>query len=239
VSAPHITLEKRGELARLVIDRPDKANALSLAMMAALSEQVRACALDAATKALVITGAGARVFCAGVDVRTLTELPDADARRLRSERLFELLFALAAFAKPLVIRLNGIASGGGAMIALLGDSVIAVDHAALTFPEIDLGSPTLPALAIVSHLSGAALASDLVQSGRRMTATEAIGRGLVTEIVTPDVLDARTEQAALELGSKPAQAFALNKQWLRRALLESLHAAQDEHRRMRAAGAMP
>jgi len=239
VSEPYITLERRGEVAWLVIERAAKANALTLGMMAELSHQVAACAIDPNTKAVVITGAGSRVFCAGVDVRTPTELPDAVATQSRSERFFELLIALAAFPKPLVIRLNGVASGGGAMIALLGDSVIAVDNAALGFPEIDLGSPTMAGLAILGHLAGAAIASDLVQSGRRMGATEAIGRGLVTEIVSTDALDARVEQAALLLGSKPPQAFVLNKQWLRRPLLEALHAAEAEHRRARAAGEMP
>jgi enoyl-CoA hydratase/carnithine racemase len=238
VNDPDITLDKRGEVAWLVIDRPAKANALTLAMMAALSAEVSACATDPSIKAMVITGAGPRVFSAGVDVRTATDVPEAQARQLRSERFFELLMALAGFPKPLVTRLNGVASGGGAMIALLGDSVIASDNAALGFPEIDLGSPTLPGLAILTYLAGAAVASDLVQSGRRMTAAESIGRGLVTEIVATEALDGRTEQTALLLGSKSAQAFALNKQWLRRPLLDALRAAEAEHRRARAAGEM-
>ncbi len=238
MSEPPITLTTRGETAWLVIDRAEKANALTAAMMAGLTNQLTARATDPGTRALVITGAGGRVFCAGVDVRTPTDLPNAAASRLRSERFFELLLALAAFPKPVVIRLNGVATGGGAMIALLGDSVIATGNAAFGFPEIDLGSPTLPGLGILTHLAGAALASDLVQSGRRMSAADAMARGLVTEIVSLEALDGRTEQTALLLGSKPALAFALNKRWLRRPLLESLRAAEEEHRRARAAGEM-
>ncbi|MCC6533060.1 MAG: enoyl-CoA hydratase/isomerase family protein [Burkholderiales bacterium] len=231
-----IVLDRRGEVAWLIIDRAGKANALSAEMMQQMSAQVAACGVDAAVKALVVTGAGQRAFSGGVDFRTATGLPEAEARRLRSERLFELLIALAGFPKPVVTRMNGVASGGGAMLALLADWVVASDAAALALPEIDLGGPTMPGLAILTYLGGAAVASDLVQSARRMPAAEAQARGLIGEVVAQDALDAATERAALLLGSKPAQAFALNKRWLRRPLLESLHAAEAEHRRLRASG---
>ena len=233
-----VALERRGDVAWLIIDRADKANALTAEMMEQMSAHVAACAKDDSVKALVLTGAGERAFSGGVDVRTATDLPPADARHLRSRRLFELLIALAGFAKPLVTRVNGVASGGGAMIALLGDRVLASENAALALPEIDLGGPTMPGLAILTYLGGAAVASDLVQSGRRMPATEALARGLLSEVVALAALDASVEHAALLLGSKPATAFALNKRWLRRPLLESLHAAEAEHARLRASGAI-
>ena len=240
MEAPNaVTLARRGELAWLVIERAEKANALTPVMMATLSSHLAACAGDAGVKALVLTGAGSRVFSAGVDVRTATDVPPDEARQVRSERLFELLIALAGYPKPVIVRMNGVASGGGAMLALLADRVVAVESAYLAFPEIDLGGPTLPGLAIVRHLCGAALASDLIQSARRMPALEAAARGLLAEVVAPDALDACTERAALLLGSKPANAFGVNKRWLRAALLEALHAAEGEHRRLRAQGAIP
>lgn len=233
-----IVLERHGEVAWLVIDRADKANALTAAMMSTLSAHVAAAAVDEAVKALVLTGAGQRAFSGGVDFRTATELPADEARRLRSQRFFELLIALAGFPKPVITGMNGVASGGGAMLALLGDRVIAADNAALALPEIDLGGPTMPGLAILTHVANASVASDLVQSGRRMPAAEALARGLVGEVVKQEELQGRIEQAALLLGSKPAQAFALNKAWLRRPLIAALHAAEEEHRKLRASGAM-
>jgi enoyl-CoA hydratase/carnithine racemase len=239
VSTPRSVIhERRGEVAWLCIDRADKANAMTADMMAQMTAHVAAAADDASVKALVLTGAGTRAFSGGVDVRTASELPADEARRQRSARFFELVIALAAFPKPMITRMNGVASGGGAMIALLADRVVAAQGAAISLPEIDLGGPTMPGLAILTHLAGAAVASDLVQSGRRMPAAEALARGLVAEVVAGDARDARTEAAALLLGSKPAQAFTLNKQWLRRPLLEALHAAEAEHTRLRASGAM-
>jgi enoyl-CoA hydratase/carnithine racemase len=233
-----VSFERRGEIAWLCIDRADKANAMTADMMAQMKEHVVAAAGDTGIKALVLTGAGTRAFSGGVDVRTVSELPADQARRLRSERFFELVIALAGFSKPMITRMNGVASGGGAMIALLADRVVATENAAISLPEIDLGGPTMPGLAILTHLAGAGVASDLVQSGRRMSAAEALTRGLIAEVVAPTELDARTEAAALLLGSKPENAFMLNKQWLRRPLLDSLHAAEAEHSRLRASGAM-
>jgi len=228
----------RGEIAWLVIDRADKANALTAAMMEAMRAHVDAAAADAGTKALVLTGAGQRAFSGGVDFRTASDLPTDDARRLRSQRFFELLIALAGFPKPVVTGMNGVASGGGAMLALLGDRVIAAENAAIALPEIDLGGPTMPGLAILTHVANAGVASDLVQSGRRMPAAEALARGLIAEVVRSEELAGRIEQSALLLGSKPAQAFALNKEWLRRPLIAALHAAEEAHRKLRASGAM-
>lgn len=100
----------------------------------------------------------------------------------------------------------------------------------------DLGGPTFAGIAILTHLGGAALAGDLVQSARRMSAAEALARGLYAEILNADDLAARAEQAALLLGSKPAQAFALNKRWLRKPLLEALRRAEQDTRSLRASG---
>lgn len=237
-AASPIAYERRGDVAWLVIDRADKANAMTAEMMAQMTAHVGTAAIDANVKALVLTGAGQRAFSGGVDVRSPSPLPIDEARKQRSARFFELVIALASFSKPMITRMNGIASGGGAMIALLADRVVAAEHAALSLPEIDLGGPTMPGLAILTHLAGTGVASDLVQSGRRMPATEAHARGLIGEVVDAAALDARTDAAALLLGSKPANAFMLNKQWLRRPLIEALHVAEAEHARLRASGAM-
>jgi len=233
-----VRLEMRGEVAWLVIDRADKANALTAAMMEAMTAHLSAVSRDEAVKAMVLTGAGQRAFSGGVDFRTVTDLPADEARRLRSQCFFELLIALAGFSKPVITGMNGVASGGGAMLALLADRVIAAESAAIALPEIDLGGPTMPGLAILTHVTNAGVASDLVQSGRRIPAAEALARGLVGEVVKAEELQGRAEQAALLLGSKPAKAFALNKEWLRRPLIAALNAAEEEHRKLRASGAM-
>lgn len=233
--AKSIISERRGEIAWLIINRADKANALTTAMMEVLAAELTAAAADASVKALVLTGAGRRAFSGGVDFRSASELSADQARALRSQRFFELLLVTARCEKPLIAGLNGVASGGGVMLALLADRVVASEQAALSLPEIDLGGPTYPGLAILAHIGGAGIASDLVQTGRRMPAAEALARGLIAEVVAADALEGRIDQAAVLLGSKPAQAFALNKAWLRRPLITALREADAGHRALRAA----
>jgi enoyl-CoA hydratase/carnithine racemase len=232
--ARHIVLDRRGDVAWITIDRAEKANALTAAMMQALANQLADAAHEEAIKAIVLIGAGRRAFSGGVDVRTVTDLAPDEARELRSERFFALLFALAEIPKPVIVGVNGVACGAGAMLALLGDRLIATQDAALALPEIDLADPTYAGIAILAHVGGGALAADLVQTGRRMSASEAHARGLYAEVVKDEELEGRVEQAALLLGSKPASAFALNKRWLRRSLVAALRQAEEDTRSLRA-----
>ena len=120
-------------------------------------------------RSVVITGAGERVFCAGVDVREKPE--DGNTQRHRERRSFALAALQDAVMDtpiPIVAALNGIASGGGAMIALLADSCVAADTAALTLSEIDIGIATFSGASILEVIGGRALALDMIQTGRRM-----------------------------------------------------------------------
>ena len=224
-----VLFEPRAAVGWLTLNRPQKANALSMSMMAALIERLERAAADAATGALVITGSGERAFSGGVDVRSTSELPPQQHAQQRSERFFRLLLACAEFPKPLVAAVNGVASGGGLMLAMLADRVVAVEGAALALPEIDLGMPTFAGMAILRHFGGNGLAADLALTGRRMPAAEARTRGLLAETVAGAAeLAERAQQCALSLAAKPAYAFALSKRWLNAPLVAALHEAHRE-----------
>ena len=229
-----ILSERRADVVWLTINRADKANAMTLAMMSELTECIVTSALDSSVRALVLTGAGRRAFCGGVDVHESTGLSAEQAAVARSQHFFALLHAAAGFSKPVIVGVNGVAAGGGAMLALLGDRLVAGENASLVMPEIDLGSPSFAAIAVLAQIGGSALATDLVQTGRRMSAAEALTRGLYAEIAKAEELAARIEGAAQALGSKPAHAFALNKEWMRRPLIEALLQAEEDTRALRA-----
>ena len=233
-----IWCERRSDVVWLTINRADKANAMTLAMMVELTEHIVTSVLDSSIRALVLTGAGRRAFCGGVDVHESTGLTAEQATVARSRHFFALLHAAAAFTKPVIVGVNGAAAGGGAMLALLGDRLVASANASLAIPEIDLGSPSFAAIAVLAQIGGSALAGDLVQTGRRMSAADALARGLYAEIAKAEELSTRLESAAQALGSKPAQAFALNKQWMRRPLIDALRRAEDDTRTLRASGAI-
>ena len=232
----HLVVEQRGAVLWITLNRADKANALSVGLMESAVAALKRAGDNEATRAIVLTGAGHRAFCAGADVRE--EPADGDMPRHRARRsaaLAAFLDAIMDTLKPVVCALNGIASGGGAMLALLSDGRVAVDTAAISLPEINLGMSTFTGAAIAMEVGGHVLATDLVQSGRRMPAAEALARGLVSDVVSRDELDAAATKAASALAEKDPKAFAANKLWLNRRMKAALAEAREEHARHRKA----
>jgi len=224
--------ERRGALMWVRLNRAEKANALNLSLMESASAALREAERDEHVRAVILIGAGERVFCAGVDVREKPADGDVTAHRKRRSRLLAaLLDGVLACPKPVVSALNGIASGGGAMLALLSDARVAVDTAAISLPEIDLGMPTFSGASIAMQIGGHALATDLVQTGRRMPAAEALARGLLNGVVPRVMLETEAARVANDLAGKDQLAFAENKRWINRGLTAGLAEARAEHER--------
>lgn len=233
---PELQMENRDGLLIITLNRPQKANALTLEMMWGLAEALREARADGAVQGVLITGAGERVFSGGVDVRQVSTLPEAEFRQARSTAFFAVLMQLVTFEKPVVTAVNGVASGGGFMIAALADVVVASEQALFTLPEIDLGSPPLAGLAILMPLVGGALAYDLVQSARKLNAVEAEQRGLVRAVVPGSEVVATAEKMARALMAKKSRAFSASKAWVRNPMRESLEKAEHAMVEWRAAG---
>lgn len=208
----------------LTFNRPQKANALSLPLLADFVRALADAAQRTDVRAVVVTGAGERNFSAGADLSRPVENAAAYLAQRRAQFAASLL-ALLDFGKPVVAAVNGAACGAGMMIALLCDAVIAGDAARFSLPEINKGLPALPGVAIVKDRYGSALAADLVLSGRWMTAIEAHTRGLVKEVVPQNELAASAQKIALALGAYDAHAFAANKVLLNGTLKTALAAA--------------
>jgi enoyl-CoA hydratase/carnithine racemase len=237
----NLSIENRGGCAWVTLDRAEKANALTVEMMERAVEALAEAAADTSARAVIITGAGEKVFSAGADVRAKPADGDMAAhRKRRGAALFALLNGIMDCPKPVIASLNGIASGGGAMLALVADARVAVDSAELSLPEINLGMATFPGIAIASHVGGVALATDLVQTGRRMPAHEALAKGLVTSVVPRAELEKEAMRVAAVFVQKDAAAFAVNKRWLNKPLKVALAEARegmDAHRKSMAAEA--
>ena len=208
----------------LSFNRPQKANALSLPLLAAFNQALQEAATRDDVRAVVITGTGERNFSAGADLSRPAQNAEAYLTQRRAE-FAAALVALVDFRKPVVAAVNGAACGAGMMIPLLCDAVVAADSARFSLPEINKGLPALPGVAIVKDRYGSALASDLVLSGRWMPAAEAHTRGIVREVVTADNLPAAAQQVAVALGKFDAHAFAADKELLNRTLKANLAAA--------------
>lgn len=233
-----VLIARRGTHLVLTLNRADKANAMTVAMVEALTAQITQAANDADISAIVLTANGERVFCAGVDVREKPADGDPAAQReRRSHALAALQDAVLDVPKPVIVSLNGAATGAGAMIALMADACVAVESASIGLPEIDIGIASFSGANILTVIGGRALAMDLIQNGRKMPAGEALTRGLVRAAVGRVDLQGATQTAADGLAAKDAQAFADNKHWINRGLKAALTEARAEHARHRAKAA--
>jgi enoyl-CoA hydratase/3-hydroxypropionyl-coenzyme A dehydratase len=161
-----------------------------------------------------LSGAGERVFCAGVDLKNPKELSSKALAENRRRRVMRCLDAVLNFERPLVAVLNGVASGAGIMLALLCDVVIARDDSFLQLPEVDVGMPTFLGYECIRLMSGEMLAADLVLSGRRMPFREAAEAGLIKSAVAFGMLAEEGDRVAATLAKKPPLPYALNKRWI-------------------------
>jgi len=201
--------EHRGA-AIFVMDRPDKANALTRALLEGLGAFSREMVAREDIRALVIVGAGDRYFCAGADLRERRGYSQDDVREqlrlYRSE-----LGVLDTSPKVVVAGINGMALGGGLEIAMACDLRVASPHAVLGQPECALGIiPGAGGTQRLPRLVGEARAKEMILLGRRLTSEQALAWGLVNRIESGDLLEGILDWLRPVLEGAPlAQAAAL------------------------------
>jgi enoyl-CoA hydratase len=180
--------EMRGPVLLLRLNRPEKRNALSMALCAAVVEALRAAEDDAAVSAVVLAGEGAG-FCAGGDLEERRLLADDPAAwQARAALADAVLAAPGAMAKPVIAAVHGRVVGMGASLMLGCDMVVAAEDALFTWPEARHGIwPQLVAPQLLRHL-GPKDAFEVLATGRTLDATDAWGLRLVNRVVPRDVL---------------------------------------------------
>lgn len=207
-----VKLDRRGAVAVLTLDRPDRRNALSRDTLLALGRLGRELVGDPSIRALLITGAGDKAFCAGADLKERQGMSPDDVRRQVGLYRTE-LGVLARSPKPVIAAINGVAFGGGLELALMCDLRVAAPHAELALPETSLGIiPGAGGTQRLPRVVGEARAKEMILLGRRLTASEALAWGLVNR-VSPEgtnvVDDALAWCEPIATGAPIAQAAAL------------------------------
>ncbi len=225
-----LLVERSDALLRLTINRPAASNALSPAVIDGLVAALGRAMADDAVRAVILTGTGTRAFSGGADIKNPDNLDPERLRQQRRRCVRGYTGALLAFDKPLVVALNGIASGAGFMLALHADQIVAAEHAALVLPEIDIGLASFLAHTLVAIRLGDALANDLALTGRRLSAAEGLHHGLIAAVVPADRLAEEAAARANTLGAKPRETFRRMKRWIlerRRAAVDLAFGASD------------
>lgn len=201
---------------RIVLNRPDAANGMNVAMAKELLEVAILCEQTPNLRAVLITATG-KMFSAGGDVKAFAEAGDQAATEIR-ELMVYLHAAIAQFdrlAAPVVIAVNGMAAGAGFSLACAGDIVLAAESARFTMAYTAIGlSPDAGASWHLPRLVGMRRAQELMLSNRRLSASEALEWGIVTRVIADDELVSETEATLNALAKGPTRAYAAVKRLL-------------------------
>lgn len=177
-----IDLERRGAIAIVTMNRPEALNAFDHEQLRLISETFEKIAGDGSIRCVILTGAGDRAFAAGADIKEMKDL-DGEGGLAFGRLGHRATRSVEQLPQPVIAAVNGFALGGGCELALAADIRLASENAVFAQPEVSLGIPPgwggsqrLP------RLIGPGLASEMILSGRRVKAEEALRIGLVNSV---------------------------------------------------------
>ena len=233
-----VAVRQDGSIRTITLDRPDCRNALDLAALRELREALQSAALDAATRVVVLTGAG-RAFCSGGDVAAMEE------HRVRGTlpQLFHDLTGeqelavreIVGMRKPVIASLPGVAAGGGLSLALAADWRIATEEAVLVPAFPGLGAvPDGGLTYFLPHYLGLGLAQEILFTNARISAARARDLGLLHEVCAASELADRTAARARDLASGPTFAYG----WTKFLFQSAFHASLDTQTMLERRGAV-
>jgi enoyl-CoA hydratase/carnithine racemase len=213
-----VVYEKRDGVAWVTLSRPDVLNAYNVRMRDELFEVFSAVRDDTDVRVLVLRGAG-RAFCAGADLTEFGTAPSPTiGRRIRFAR--DVWATLLAIEVPSVVALHGYVFGSGLEMALYCDLRLAAEGTVFGMPEVRLGMiPAAGGTQTIPRATRLGPALDVLLTGRRLDAAEALRLGLVTRVVPADHLPAATETLAATLAALDPRAI--------RTTRRAIHAALD------------
>lgn len=206
-----IKIEEQIPTFKIVLNRPEKKNALTSQLLTRLAETLEEIRDDESIRVVVIKGAG-EVFCSGADISLLKEKSPHEAFRL-SRKIHDVFDKIEEFPKPVIAAIEGFALGGGLELAMACDFRIASNNAKLGNPEINLGIlPGGGGTQRLVKLLGSGKAKEMLMLGEVLSGKEAEEIELVNKSVPSNKLEEETRKLAEKLSDKPPIALAILKQ---------------------------
>ena len=206
-----VRYEPSPPVARITINRPEKRNALNVAVMAELREAFAKARADDSIRVVVLTGEGDKAFSAGGDLGGFTaEQSKVEQHQLRGT-LVDLFEDMTRLGKPIVARVNGHALAGGFGLMCACDLIVTADTAEFGMPEINTGLWPFIITAVVRHSMPERKALELMMTGERIDSTEASQWGIVNQVVPVSELDKAVDSLCETLASKSPLIMKLGK----------------------------
>ena len=198
-------------VAWLTLNRPAARNALSMALMQALVDELAAIATDPAVKVVVIGGAGP-AFCAGHDLRELRANPERAAYQATFELCSRLMTRIVRLPKPVIARVHGIATAAGCQLVASCDLAVAADTARFATPGVNIGLFCSTPMVALSRAVGRKAAMEMLLTGELIDASRAHALGLVNRVVPDAELDAAVAALAGQIVAKSPLTLAIGKE---------------------------
>ncbi|HEV2527239.1 MAG TPA: enoyl-CoA hydratase-related protein [Thermomicrobiales bacterium] len=213
-----IDVARDGAIATITFNRPEALNAFDQVSLGDLLRQLRRLGADQSVRVIILTGAGERAFAAGADIKAMAEM-NVGAARAFGALGQSVTQAIASTSQPVIAAVRGFAFGGGCEIALACDLRLAATDAVFAQPEVSLGIPPgWGATQRLPRLVGPGMAAELILTGRRVQADEALRIGLVNRVHEPDDLLPAANDLARKIAANGRMAVASSKQAMAAAM---------------------
>ena len=198
----HVLYEARDGIATMTLNDPEKRNMLSAAMLSELVSATKRARDDEAVRAVVLTGAGDRAFCAGADLGGFAAEAPLVQKHYASDLFLEFFRLMPRLGKPSLCAVNGHVLAGGLGLALSCDLVIAKEGATFGTPEINVGAFPYMIMSLIYRNVPRKKVNEMILLGERLSAEEAVTYGLANRVVPADEFDAAVADWAGKLASK-------------------------------------
>jgi enoyl-CoA hydratase/carnithine racemase len=198
-------------IATLTLNRPEARNALSVALMTALEEEIERLRGDRGTKVVILAGSGPG-FCAGHDLKEMRANPGRQAYEALFAQCARIMTGLVRLPQPVIARVHGIAAAAGCQLVASCDLAIASAAARFAVNGINIGLFCSTPMVALSRNVGRKKAMEMLLTGEMLSAEEAVASGLVNRVVAPEALDAAVDGLASAIASKLVPAVAIGKE---------------------------
>jgi enoyl-CoA hydratase len=200
--ADELLYEVSDGVARVTLNRPEQRNALNTELLAALVDALSEARDDEAVRAVLLTGAGDKVFCAGADLGGFAADAPLVQKHFASDLFLQFFRLMPRLGKPSLCAANGHVLAGGMGLALSCDLVIAKQGARFGTPEINVGAFPYMVMSIIYRNVPRKKVNEMMLLGEQISAEQAVEYGLANKVVPADQFDASVDEWARELASK-------------------------------------
>lgn len=210
MSAPLLLRESHGSLVVLTLNRPERRNALSRAMLAALLQELEEVAQDRLTRVLILAASGP-VFCAGHDLQEMTGRSVVEYRDI-FDACTLVMQKLQAMPQPVIAAVQGMATAAGFQLVVSCDLVVASETATFACPGVKIGLFCSTPMVPLTRTIGPKRAMEMLLTGRAIDAATAAQWGLVNRVVTPDEVLPTARALGLQIAEASVDTISLGKQ---------------------------